>query len=239
MFKKFLKDLLFPQFCLNCNKEGGIICQDCLSLVEITDFQFCPFCKTPQRVFKEGKCHRHKKYNLDGLFSATTYQNPLVKNLIGKFKYQPFLKSLSQPLASLIIAHFFLSENKEIIERNKRNAYFLPIPLSRLRERQRGFNQTAELAKILSIFFNIPLKNNLLKTKKTLPQMTLKKEERAKNIKGVFRLKNSQEVKGKIIFLVDDVFTTGSTIEEAAKVLKTAGAKEVWGVVIAREPLNN
>jgi len=68
-----------------------------------------------------------------------------------------------------------------------------------------------------------------------LPQVELSEKERQKNIKNVFSLKNPVEIKEKKIFLVDDVYTTGATMEEAARVLKKAGAKEVWGVVIARE----
>jgi len=235
MWKKFLLDIFFPQFCLSCGKEGTLICQDCLSLIEISEYQFCPFCKTPRRVFLEGTCKSHRKMNLDGLFAATSYKNPLVKKLIKNFKYEPFLKNLKEPLAFLIIAHFLLSENKKIFQ-NPENSFFLAIPLSTFRERWRGFNQSTEIARVLSDFFKIPLQiNNLIKIKKTQLQVELGEKEREKNIKGAFKIQIPEEIKEKIIFLVDDVFTTGQTMEEAARVLKNEGAKEVWGVVIARE----
>lgn len=235
MWKKFLLDTFFPQFCLSCGKEGNLICQDCLSTIEILEYQFCPFCKIPKRVQFKGTCKSHQKMNLDGLFAPTSYKNHLVKKLIRNFKYEPFLKTLREPLAFLIIAHFLLSENKKIIQ-TPENSLFLPVPLSGFRKRWRGFNQSSEIAKILSNFFKIPFQaNNLTKIKKTQPQVELGEKEREKNIKGVFKVQNPGEIKGKKIFLVDDVFTTGATMKEAARVLKIEGAKEVWGIVIARE----
>lgn len=234
MLKKILVHILFPQFCLNCKREGVLVCEDCLSSIDLSEFNYCPFCQTPKRVFTEGTCSSHRKMKLSGLFSATSYQNPLVKKIISKFKYEPFLKNLTSPLTSLIIAHFLLSENK-LISQNKENSGFLPVPLAKFRERWRGFNQAALIAQTLSKFYKIPLFNNLIKTKQTQPQVELKKKEREKNIRGVFTVKNPREIRGKRIFLVDDVFTTGSTMEECARILREAGCREVWGIVVARE----
>lgn len=235
MLKNFLIHILFPQFCLNCKREGVLVCEDCLSSIDLSEFNYCPFCQTPKRVFEEGTCPSHRKMKLSGLFSATSYQNPLVKKLVSKFKYEPFLKNLTSPLTSLIIAHFLLSENK-LISQNKEDSVFLSVPLAKFRERWRGFNQTALIAQALSKFYKIPLlNNNLIKIKQTQPQVELKREEREKNIRGVFTVKNPQEIQGKRVFLVDDVFTTGSTMEECARILRKAGCREVWGIVVARE----
>jgi predicted amidophosphoribosyltransferase len=88
----------------------------------------------------------------------------------------------------------------------------------------------------LSKFLKIPLANNvLIKVKETLPQVGLTAKEREKNIKGSFLVKNDKEIKNKKIILVDDVFTTGSTMEEACRALKEVGAKQVWGITVARE----
>lgn len=219
MLRNFLVHILFPQFCLNCRREGNIICEDCLSSIDLLEFNYCPFCQTPKRVFEKGTCHFHQETALDGLFAATSYQNPLVKKLIANFKYEPFLKKLTFPLTSLIIAHFLLSENK-LIFRNKANSVFLPVPLANFRQRWRGFNQAALIAQELSKFYKIPLLNNhLIKIKRTQPQVTLARKEREKNIRGVFKLKNPQLVRGKRIFLVDDVFTTGSTMDIVVPIL--------------------
>lgn len=112
----------------------------------------------------------------------------------------------------------------------------IPIPLAKKRQKERGFNQSEEIGKELSKFLKIPLVNNaLIKVRETLPQVELSGKEREENIKGAFWCRDENMVKNKTIFLVDDVFTTGSTMEEAARVLKEAGAKKVWGITVARE----
>ncbi len=229
-----LSETIFPRFCANCGREGYALCPDCLSLIDITEYRYCPFCRK-RLLGKAGKCSTHRKKYLDGLDFAVSYQQPIVKNLIQKFKYNPFQKELAQSFATLIITHFLLTDNQTIIE-DSGNSLFLPVPLSSFRRRWRGFNQSEEIAKYLSKFFGIPFQTeNLRKIKKTSPQVELKKEARERNIKGAFILKNPQLIQGKKIFLVDDVFTTGSTMEECAKILKQGGAKKVWGLAVARE----
>jgi len=238
MLKEFLINTFFPQFCLGCGKEGDLICEDCLNSIEILEYQFCPFCKVPRRVLGKRKCALHRKMNLEGLFAATSYKDPLVKLKKKKIKYEPYLKTLAEPLAFLIISHFLLTEKESIFRKTSRDCVFVPIPLHPSKKRRRGFNQSTEIAYWLSLYFKVPLLiNNLIKVKKTQPQVELKEKLRKENIKGAFKVKNPQELYGKKVFLVDDVFTTGATLEEAAKVLKEKGAKEVWGVVVAREPI--
>ncbi len=238
MLKKFLLDILFPQFCLGCRKEGSLVCQDCLSIIEVLEYDFCPFCKKPRRVFNEGKCSNHRKMKLNGLFAAVSYKDKMANLLIKKFKYEPFLKTLSEPLSSLIIAHFILTQNN-IFQQKKTDSFFIPVPISSRRKRWRGYNQSEEIAKILSIFYQIPLSlKNFIKTHGTEPQVELSLEERQTNLKDVFKIKNPGEFQGKTIFLVDDVFTSGATMEECARTLKEIGAKQVWGIAVAREPLD-
>lgn len=140
-------------------------------------------------------------------------------------------------MAYLIIAHFSITKN-QLFQQSGENSVFIPMPLHKNKKRKRGFNQSEIIAKELSLALNIPLKTNILvKTENTQSQTNLTREERAKNIKNAFQTKNPSEIEGKIIFLVDDVFTTGATMEEAAKTLKKAGASHVWGLAVAREPL--
>lgn len=229
--KNFLLDILFPSFCINCGQEGSYLCEDCQGLAPILEYRHC-LCKNPVRMYKKGKCKRCQSKKLNGLYFALPYQNPLVKSLIRRFKYEPYLaKNLAKPLSSLIIAHFqFLDKSP-----NFANFVLVPVPLGKKKLKQRGFNQSEEIGKELSKIFKILLLCDVLfKTKETLPQVELSEKEREKNIKGVFLVKNENEIKGKKILLIDDVYTTGSTMEECARVLKEAGAKEVWGVVIAR-----
>ncbi|MFH1036850.1 MAG: ComF family protein [Patescibacteria group bacterium] len=223
-------DVLFPKVCFRCKREGSYLCQDCLATLEVLESSFC-LCEKPQRLAEAGKCRNCRKKQLDGLYFAISYQNNLVKNLIRQFKYEPYIKELAVPLALLIITHFNLIQKQFPVE----NYIMIPVPLTKKKMKQRGFNQSEELAKEISENLGIPVVTEcLLKIKETPPQMELSAEERMENIKGVFAIKNDEKLKNKKIFLVDDVYTTGSTMEEAAGVLKKYGAKEVWGIVVAR-----
>jgi competence protein ComFC len=110
----------------------------------------------------------------------------------------------------------------------------VPVPLSPERERERGYNPAALLADEISIKTGIPVKPVIHKVRSTPPQMSLTREERFKNPKGAYETQGGS-LAGKII-LVDDVFTTGSTLEECARVLKKAGAAWVGAVVFGRTP---
>ena len=236
--KKIILSALFPQFCLNCDKEGALLCPDCLALIEITDFIFCPFCGKPNRVFQKGVCPDHRSFRLDGLYFAASYQDKLVKKMITQFKYKPYLKALAPTLAFLIITHFIKTKNTMVFK-NGENSAIIPVPLHKAKKRKRGYNQSELIAEIVAAYFQTPFSNDvLLKIKKTAPQVGLSSQERAKNLNGVFAIKNPAQIAGKKIFLVDDVFTTGATMEEAAKILNAAGARSVWGITVAREPFD-
>jgi competence protein ComFC len=212
--KEFILDLIFPKFCLGCKREGTFLCEDCFSILEIS---------TTHQKFK-GK-------NLADLYFPVNYENFLVKRLIHSFKYPPLIKELKKELASLIISHFLLLDKKTDFS----DFILLPIPLSKKKLKWRGFNQAEEIAKKLTDFFKIPLISDcLIKTKETKDQVELSEKERRENVKGVFFVKNREKIVGRNILLVDDVFTTGATMEEAARVLKEAGAEKIVGIVIAK-----
>jgi len=204
--KNFILDLILPKFCFGCKKEGTYLCEDCLATIEI---------------FKE-----HKKFNhkiLDDLFAATDYNHPILKKMIFSFKYEPFAKELAKDLVNLLKIHFLLL-NKRV---DFSDFLFLPIPLSKRRLKWRGFNHAKEIAKELSEFFGAKvLEDVLIKTKETKPQVSLLEKERKENLKGVFKVKNPALIFDRKIVLVDDVFTTGTTLSEAGKVLKEAGQKK-------------
>ena len=215
MWKKagnFILEILFPQFCFNCGIEGTYLCEDCKSILEITGF--------------------HQKYsapNLKDLYFALSYNNPLSKKLIQKFKYEPFVKELTKPLSSLIIAHFQLMDNKPDFS----GFLIIPVPLEKRRMKWRGFNQAEEIGKELAEFLKIPLISDcLIKTRETISQVELPEDARKENVKGAFSVKN--RILGKKILLVDDVYTTGATMTECARILRESGAKEIIGIAIAR-----
>jgi len=212
--KNFLLNLFYPKYCFLCQREGTYLCQDCLSTLEISGF--------------------HQKFsteNLSDLYFATSYQKPLIKNLIQSFKYKPFVKELTDNLSSLIIEHFQLLEKPPDFA----DFILIPVPMEKKKLKWRGFNQAEEIGKELSKFFRISLLNNVLaKIKETPAQVDLSEEERKENIRNDFSIKNGGQILGRKILLVDDIYTTGSTLTECAKVLKEAGAKEIIGIVIAR-----
>jgi ComF family protein len=212
--KEFILDLIFPKFCLGCKKEGSFLCEDCFSILDIS---------TNHQRFK-GK-------NLTDLYFPVNYENFLVKKLIQNFKYPPLIKELKKELALIIISHLLLLDKKPDFS----DFILVPIPLSKKKMRWRGYNQAEEIARELANFLKIPLISDcLVKLKETKDQVELSEKERRENVKGVFFVKNKEEIVGRNILLVDDVFTTGATMEEAARVLKEAGAEKIVGIVIAK-----
>lgn len=230
--KNAFLDIFFPASCVNCGAEGTYLCQDCASLVEIFEDQYCPFCRIPKKVPDGRTCARCRKdKKLNGLFCATSYENRLVRKMLQLLKYKPsYAKCLAGPLASFIITHFQLVNKIDFGE-----YLWIPVPLHKSRLKERGFNQAEELARELAkILGGELLAGALIKMRPTKPQVDLPRQEREKNIIGAFECVRPETVRGKKIFLVDDVLTTGITMEECARALKRAGAKEVWGVTVAR-----
>jgi competence protein ComFC len=236
--KEFLIELFFPSFCLGCGQEGTFLCYDCRSILEISHYQYCLCNKDPLRLLPDsttGTCARCKDKKLSGLYAALPYkERALTRKLIHQFKYDPYLKSLAKDLAEILIEHFVLirKNTDQIWE----NSILVPVPMEMSKMKRRGYNQAEELAKELSLIVKVPVvSKNLVKIKKTEAQMKLSAKDRSENVKDAFAIKNPAEFAGKKIFLVDDVYTTGSTTQECARVLRDAGAKKVWGVTIARE----
>ena len=217
----FILDLFFPKKCLGCNKTGTYICNDCLDKVNIAQND-----------------KNQKIYSLNRLIWATSYANPLIKALIKNFKYH-YVKELAKPLAKLLVAQ---CESCDL----PHNAIIVPIPLHKRKLRERGFNQAELLAEEVVEHFSLPLENKVLIRKKYTPQQARTKSPkiRQKALKNAFDInpefakkcaaEKKTLLKDKIIILVDDVTTTGATLSEAAKVLKRAKAKEIWGLVIAK-----
>ncbi len=234
----FFLDTLFPVRCLGCGKEGIWICEKCLARIPVKKEQTCPFCQkviTPQGKVCL-KCRNQRE--IDGLISSSFYdKEEILVQAVHYFKYR-FVKELAFPLAILLEKVFWQAEANlpEII---------IPVPLHPYRLRWRGFNQAEELAKILSRRLapglEIPVANDLLfRRRRTSPQMKIKqKEKRRANIRGAFVVSSDKKkrafLKNKKILLIDDIASSGSTLFECARVLKKAGAKEVYGLVIARE----
>jgi competence protein ComFC len=173
------------------------------------------------------------KYAIDGAFSAIAYKG-IVKKLIYNFKYKPYLADLKRSLVELFYESVI---QQEIFQKvYKSSPILIPIPLSKKRLRSRGYNHSELLAKGLNKSLDLKLINGLQRIKETKSQFGLTLKERKENIKNAFAISiNILISKYPNILLVDDILTTGSTLLEAASILKKNGAKKVYGLTLARD----
>lgn len=118
IFKNFLLELFFPSFCLGCQREGLLLCQDCKSTLDISEYNYCLCNKNPLRLAPltqgkhQGKCTRCQDKKLSGLYFALPYKEKfLTKKLIYQFKYEPYLKNLAKVFAQILVEHFVLAHN--------------------------------------------------------------------------------------------------------------------------------
>lgn len=210
-----VKEILFPARCFICKRYGNLLCADCQTMFDIS---------------RGHRPDRNHKYLAD-VFAACSYENKYVQKMIRGLKYEPFLKELARPLAELIADHFKLAEQNF----NFREFVIVPVPLAEKRLRWRGFNQADIIARELGHLLDVPAATNCLaRIAETKNQADLGQVERLTNIKGAFACANNAPFKNKPVFIVDDVVTTGATINECARVLSRAGAAKVIGVAIAR-----
>lgn len=174
-------------------------------------------------------------YGADGLISFYDYHDEKVSKIIiaGKYNFLPGVyKILGAIIAQKIKAHHaeLLSTNNLAL-----STLLCPIPLHTTRKRWRGFNQAEVLCQSLSAELGLPTADVLHRNKITQTQKDLKKDKRLKNVSDAFKLKPGADVRGKNLILIDDVTTTGATLQEAAKVLKRNGAAKVMCLTVARD----
>lgn len=130
----------------------------------------------------------------------------------------------------------FILKNKKIFKKLQSYDTIIPVPISKKRMKERGYNQSLLIAKKLSKDVIIDLQTNcLFKTKNIIEQSKLNKEQRKQNIQNVYELKNREIINNKQILLIDDIYTTGSTVKECARVLQQANPKRIDVLVIARD----
>jgi competence protein ComFC len=187
----------------------------------------CPACKLfSLRGTTHSSCKRDMF--LDGAIAVFTYKG-VIKKAIIKLKYS-FVFDISQELSAYIVSA--LLTRQDLLQ----NAVFVPIPLHKKRLKWRGFNQAELLAMGLSRRVDLPVVKLLTRVEDGVQQAELDRKSRLRNMSGKYAVINKKlyDSRGKKVILIDDVWTTGSTLNEAARVLKKAGVKEVWGVTLAR-----
>ena len=226
--------LFFPEKCPFCRtlvtssgEEKTGLCRDCVEAVEWITTPYCSRCGKP---FPKGATAHlcsdclQEKHAFDQGRAAVFYEG-LMAEAIQRFKYRGDIK-LTAPLSRLWEKMDLEDLSFEAI---------IPVPLHPARLRKRGFNQALLLGKILGRTTNkrvIP--RALRRIRNTIPQVQLGHSERERNVRGAFAVSRQQEIKDKNLLLVDDVFTTGATVNECARVLKKSGARQVSVLTLAR-----
>ncbi|MEK7626557.1 MAG: ComF family protein [Patescibacteria group bacterium] len=243
---QYLLNIIFPPLCLSCRKYLGRdeeiirrLCTNCSSKLSFMPGFLCPVCfrRLPSiALAKEGWsiCHRDAQFILA---SPLDYSNPTAQELIHTFKYGK-IEAAAEPLISVLVEYLSASfkNNKPEIK----NFVLIPIPLHPKKRRKRGFNQALIIAERLKarldIFREITIVSDALFKKESNKSQTEQKDyaSRENNVRGSFGLRKLELIAGKNIFLVDDVFTSGATMREAVRVLKSAGAKKIIAITIAK-----
>jgi len=225
-----LLSILFPTQCAGCKRyikdfKYVYVCPKCYEGLRLLPQRICPVCAKPIQSEHADGCMECKERGneFSYVLAAGIYEGAL-KEMIHYMKFNN-KKSAAKIAAGFIMERvdFKIFAGADMI---------VAAPLSRDSIAARGYNQTYEVAKLLSEKTGIPIVRNVKKIKETPPQNKLDRKERLKNLKGAFEVK--ENLAGKTIVVVDDVFTTGATINEIAKTLKKSFAKEVRGLVIAR-----
>lgn len=251
----FFLELLFPTQCIICEKSGKYLCGSCYKRIPIKRYDLCPLCQNTE-TFAGRVCNlcenTREKYYLDGIIVASYYKHPILREVIHRYKYG-FIKRLAWPLSKVLARKLFYLEKFPFEEFS-----FTAVPLHSKRLSWRGFNQAEFLGKKIQKIFiindlDIKFIPDLLERKIYIkPQMKIHStEDREKNIVGSFSInpKYQKIIKNKSSFIkvgkfanlpkkviiVDDVLTTGATLNECAKILKKHGVEKVWGLVMARQ----
>lgn len=211
-------NLIFPRRCPFCDEVIGFS-------------QGCTECEPDLRVLRreDSQIQRqgHEMSALDAAFAMYYYEG-IVKEAIKRMKFSDRTDQTA-PFADQMAESLFCTEKLNVTEFDM----VVPVASSGKELRSRGYDVPRLLAQRLAQKINCPMRQALCKIKETKRQMSLSGKERRENLKGAFAVCDATDIKGKRVLIVDDVFTTGSTMNECAKALKKAGAKSCCGVVIA------
>ncbi|GAB4437020.1 MAG: ComF family protein [bacterium] len=214
--------MLAGEVCLSCGEHFGFVCKECLEKLPYNKESCCVKCSIPLQNAGDsaicGDCLRNPPA-YTRIYSLFTYEG-VVKEIIHKAKFNQksfYFERLFDLAKGELAADISIFSDYNVI---------IPIPVSKKRLLERGYNQSAIIAKLLSKLIKRPvLLTTLIKVKDTKPQTNFGREERFKNVKDAFSLKN--KLNSVKVILVDDIVTTTATVREASKVLKKGGADEV------------
>ncbi len=220
--------LLFPPVCLSCQRiirasaPLNFVCLDCFNTLSPVRREF----------IQQAILHRLAPVYLDDLHIAVFF-NPLTRVLIHQIKYAG-MNHLARCFAREVFRNFPFPYSPA------ENAVVVPVPLHPLRRKERGYNQSEWIARGLFRDLHLPILTDLLRRiRHTRSQTRLNREERKENVREAFRCRESSRIAGRTVLLVDDVVTTGATMNECARVLKDCGANRVVGFALATPMLND
>lgn len=225
---KAVLEIIYPIRCGGCGNKGDVLCKECVGSLRVVEGEAtCPVCG--RWVGKRtvcGECIQKKRGFQEGYYGF--YFENRLRDAIHAFKFQG-RKDVGKYLIYLI--------REKIISFSGCLDCIIPVPVTENRLKERGFNQSFVIGEEISRITGKPVFHSILyKIKETMDQYSLNKDERRKNIKGAFAIKNSDEIKGKRVLIVDDLFTTGYTAKETSGVLLKAGAHSALFFALARTP---
>jgi ComF family protein len=225
-----LLNLIFPPHCAGCGATGAFLCDRCIAAAPFVKPRTCLFCPRPQ---PDGALCYACRQQPSALVAAAAlcYYTPPIETAIKRLKYKGG-QAVAPALAALVAAPprpTWLQPGAATL--------LLPVPLHPARERERGFNQAALLAAALAPHLDLPCDPHphyLRRVRRTRPQVGLNSEQRRQNVAGAFACDPAPALRDARIVLVDDVYTTGATMQDCARALREAGAARVYAFTIAR-----
>jgi ComF family protein len=238
-FGKIAVDLLFPPRCVACQGFGAWLCEDCLDDIDVIHPPVCTHCglsldgrlpprgDSPQGITPVCDRCLTDPPQLDGLWAYGVHSGPL-REAIHHFKYRD-VRVLAGPLGSLMTEGWGALPPADVVPDS-----IVPVPLHPSREWERGYNQAALLGYEFGSRLRLPVVENvLIRTRETLPQVGLDATERRANVLNAFQC-SSSDLAGRRVLLIDDVCTSGATLEAAGDALREGGVSSVWAYTLAR-----
>lgn len=207
-------NLIYPPVCGFCNK----ICKESL----------CKKCEIKIKEYEINSIRKVKDKYFDELLCLFKYEN-FIRNTLIEYKFQN-KAYLYKTLSKIIL------NNEKICGFLKNYDIIIPVPISKRRKQKRGYNQSYLIAKEIAKFTNLKCQNKcLVKIKDTLEQSKLNKNQRRTNLQGAYEVINKEELINKNVLLLDDIYTTGNTVNECAKTLKEKGINNIGVITIAKD----
>ena len=224
---RYVLDIFIPPCCVACNKVETWLCDECLQEIPLLDVQICPRCGRPEKGSQLCDVCKNSPLHVNPIRSAFLFEGH-IRGVIHALKYRG-AKSIAQVLRKRMATawHYYAMESDVIV----------PVPLYANREIKRGYNQATVIANALGYEVHIPVTEQaLVRVRNTASQTKLNRQERQKNVSDAFICTENAMFVGKRVTLVDDVATTGATLDACAVTLLNSGAKSVNAFTLARAP---